>query len=77
MGAALAGELSADGYAVSRGSLEPDITSVAAPVRDHQREIIAALTILAPSYRTDDEDVARYGALLIEHARALSLALGC
>ena len=76
MGAALAGEVSARGYAVSRGSLEPDITSVAVPVRDYQHKIVAALSILAPSYRTDDDDIQRDGALLLEHARALSLALG-
>jgi DNA-binding IclR family transcriptional regulator len=76
MGAALAGSVGAGGYAVSRGSLEPDITSIAAPVRDYHDEIIAALTILAPSYRTRDADVERYGELLVGHAGALSLALG-
>jgi DNA-binding IclR family transcriptional regulator len=76
MGAALAGRVTAGGYAVSRGSLEPDITAIAVPVRDYHREIVAALTILAPSYRTDEHDVARFGALLVEHARGLSLALG-
>ncbi|MDE3132430.1 MAG: IclR family transcriptional regulator [Acidobacteriota bacterium] len=76
MGAALAGRVLADGYAVSRGSLEPDVSAVAAPVRDYHGAIVAVLSILAPSYRTDDGDVARYGALLVEHARGLSLALG-
>lgn len=76
MGAALAGEVSTHGYAISRGALEPDITSIAAPVRDYHQRIVAALSILAPSYRTDEQDVERYGALLVEHARALSSALG-
>lgn len=76
MGAALAGEVSTNGYAVSRGSLESDITSVAVPVRDYDHRIVAALSILAPTYRTDDSDVRRHGALLLEHAGALSLALG-
>lgn len=76
MGAALAGEVGSDGYAVSRGALEPDITSIAAPVRDYHHEVVAALSILAPSYRTDDQDAERYGALLVEHARVLSLGLG-
>jgi DNA-binding IclR family transcriptional regulator len=76
MGAALAGRVSAAGYAFSRGSLEPDITSVAVPVRDYHARIVAALSILAPSYRTVDQDVERYGALLVEHAASLSLALG-
>jgi DNA-binding IclR family transcriptional regulator len=72
MGAALAGELEPGGYSISRGSLEPDITAVAAPVRDYDGTIIAALSIIAPSYRTDDGDVDRYGLLLVEHAGELS-----
>jgi urocanate hydratase len=76
MGAALAGSVGAGGYAVSRGSLEPDITSIAAPVRDYHGEIVAALSILAPSYRTEDADVERYGQLLVERALSLSLAVG-
>ena len=54
MGAALAGRLEPHGYAVSRGALEADITAIAVPVRDYHDEIVAALSILAPSYRTDD-----------------------
>lgn len=76
MGAALAGRVSAAGYAVCRGSLEPDVVAVAAPVHGYQGEIVAALSILAPSYRTGEGDVARYGALLVEHCAALSSALG-
>ncbi len=76
MGAALAGSVGAGGYAVSRGSLEPDVSAVAAPVRDYHGAIVAALTIIAPSYRTSDSDVERYGELLVGHAGALSLALG-
>jgi IclR family transcriptional regulator, KDG regulon repressor len=76
MGAALIGELEPHGYAVSRGSLEPDITAIAAPVRDYHHDIVAALSILAPSYRTDEEDVDRYGLMLVDHAAQLSLALG-
>ena len=76
MGAALAGSVGVGGYAVSRGSLEPDITSVAAPVRDYHGSVVAALSILAPSYRTDEHEVDRHGRLLVEHATALSLGLG-
>ena len=76
MGAALAGELEPHGYAVSRGTLEPDITAIAVPVRDYHDKIVAALSIIAPSYRTGEYDVDRYGLLLVEHAAALSSALG-
>jgi DNA-binding IclR family transcriptional regulator len=76
MGAALAGSVGAGGYAVSRGSLEPDVSAVAVPVHDYHGAIVAALTIIAPSYRVDDHDVDRYGRLLVEHAGAMSMALG-
>jgi len=76
MGAALEGLVGAGGYAVSRGSLEPDITAVATPVRDYHGAIVAALTIIAPSYRTSDADVELYGRLLVQHAAALSQTLG-
>lgn len=76
MGAALAGRLEPGGYAISRGALEPDITAVAAPVRDLRDQIIAVLSVIAPSYRTEDADAERFGRLLVEHAVALSSALG-
>lgn len=76
MGAALAGAVSRDGYAFTRGRIEPDVTAVAAPIRDRHGDVVAALTILAPSYRTTDADVERFGALLVDHAAELSLALG-
>ena len=76
MGAALAGRHEPHGYAVSRGALEPDITAIAVPVRDYQDQIVAALSIIAPSYRTDESDVDSYGRLLVQHAASLSSALG-
>ena len=76
MGAALAGLLEPHGYAVSRGSLEPDITAIAVPVRDYHDRIVAALSIIAPSYRTGERDVDRFGLLLVEHASRLSSELG-
>ncbi len=76
MGAALAGRVSSAGYAVCRGLLEPDVVAVAAPVYGHDGEIVAALSILAPSYRTGEREVARYGGMLSEHCAALSLLQG-
>jgi DNA-binding IclR family transcriptional regulator len=76
MGATLAGQLGATGYVATRGTLEPDITAVAAPVRDYHDEIVAALSIIAPTYRTTEQDIERYGQLLVDHADALSSALG-
>lgn len=76
MGAALSGEIGSTGYAVSRGGVEPEVSAVAVPVCDYHGAVVAALSIIAPSYRTDGGDIERYGVLLVEHAAALSVALG-
>ncbi len=76
MGAALAGDVTAQGWVARRGAVEPEITAVAAPVRAADGEIVAALTILAPSYRTGERRARALGRLVAEHARELSQALG-
>ncbi len=76
MGGALAGEPGPHGYVVRSGALEPDVVAIAAPVHGPGGGIVAALTILAPSYRTGEQELERYGLLLVEHCAALSLALG-
>ena len=38
--------------------------------------IVGALSVIAPTYRTSDEDLASFGRALARHANALSLALG-
>lgn len=76
IGAALTGDLGPDGYAAKEGSVEPDVMAVAAPVRGASGGIVAALSVLAPSYRTDRAKVAEIGACLVEHCRELSEGLG-
>ncbi|MEZ5122507.1 MAG: helix-turn-helix domain-containing protein [Solirubrobacterales bacterium] len=76
MGAALRGEVGLDGYASTAASVEPDVTAVAAPVAGLSGEVVAALSVIAPTYRTSDADVERIGRLLVEHARGLSAELG-
>ena len=63
------------GYAVSRGERIPGASSVAAPVFDHAGVIgsISAAGVLA---RSDARRIARYGAVVIAEARALSRELG-
>lgn len=76
VGAALAGAVGPAGWASTRGTLEPDITAIAAPVRDYDGRVVAALSIIAPTYRTNGQAIERYGTILVEHARQLSAALG-
>jgi IclR family transcriptional regulator, acetate operon repressor len=76
IGAALQGRLGAHGYAVAAAAVEPDVTAIAAPFRDHRGEIAGALSITAPTYRTSDSDAAAYGRALVRHANELSRELG-
>jgi DNA-binding IclR family transcriptional regulator len=76
IGAALLGELGADGFVVTRAAVEPDVTAIAAPFRDHLGRIAGALSITAPTYRTSDEVAAVHGRELVAHANELSRELG-
>jgi DNA-binding IclR family transcriptional regulator len=76
IGAAIMGRLGQDLFAVVRGSIEPDVTGIAAPVYGHSGRIVAALSVIAPTYRTSAEDEQRYGEAVARHASALSQGLG-
>ncbi len=65
-----------NGYADVKGGLSEDSWAVAAPVRDHTRAIIAALTISAPSDRFTPELEAACIANAREGAAELSRLLG-
>jgi DNA-binding IclR family transcriptional regulator len=75
-GQALAGKAGAQGYAVSRDTLEVGVTAVAAPVHDATGEIVAAFSITAPSFRIGEPELKRFGALLCAQARTASAELG-
>jgi IclR family transcriptional regulator, acetate operon repressor len=77
VGAALAGRVNGAGFAESRATaIEPDAAAVAAPVLDSTGDVVAALSIIGPSFRITDEDLQRFGAAVGMHARALSTELG-
>ncbi len=64
----------AQGYATADEEMEPGLVSVAAPVRDPQGRIVAALNVSAPKYRfTAGFD--RLGAALVTAAAELAAAL--
>jgi DNA-binding IclR family transcriptional regulator len=72
LGAALDGEAGADGFVVRRSSVEPDVISIAAPVRGAGESIVGALSLLAPRYRTTPAKERAHGRNLTGHARELS-----
>jgi hypothetical protein len=76
VGDALRGKVGRGGFANTRATLEPDVTAVACPVLGTTGGIVAALSVVAPTYRTSDEDVESIGRSLVRHAEALTLDLG-
>lgn len=77
VGAALSGRLSPGGYATSRRTpVEPEAAAAAAPVYDSTGAIVAALSIIGPSFRITDEDLESFARAVAKHAQSLSAELG-
>ncbi|MBD8104503.1 IclR family transcriptional regulator [Plantibacter sp. CFBP 8775] len=73
-GAALSGRTPTAGYVTVERGVESDVTAIAAPVRSGAR-IVAALSLVIPSYRMTDDLIASYGELLVAATDRLSSGL--
>ncbi|MGV9800841.1 IclR family transcriptional regulator [Mycobacterium sp. NPDC003449] len=73
-GHALRGVVNADGYVVIERGVEADVTAIACPLYSQAR-IVAALSVVVPSYRLTGPDAARYGELLVSAAAEVSARL--
>lgn len=74
-GSVLRDLIPADGFVVVEHGVEDDITAIAAPIRS-QEKVVAALSLVIPSYRITELEAARYGRLLVEQTRRVSHGLG-
>ncbi len=66
------------GYAFENEECDIEVRSIAAPVRDFSKNVIAAVGIVAPASRLTDEKLRQDGVtrLLVEAGKALSAKLG-
>lgn len=76
IGAAISGNVHHDGYVASRHTVEPDVSSVAAPLYDKHNTIVGAINVIGPTYRISDLQLKDIGKLVSEHARQISQQLG-
>jgi len=76
LGAAMRGAVGEHGYVARAGAVEPEVTSIAAPVYDSGGEIAAALSVLAPNYRVSPSRIETCGRAVARHAAELSRSLG-
>ena len=76
---ALAAELAATrdrGYAIDEIENEEGVRCVAAPIRDHSGEVVAAMSVSAPAYRFASDDLPDVAELVVAAAATLSARLG-
>ncbi|XXD11482.1 IclR family transcriptional regulator [Klebsiella sp. R445] len=66
----------ANGYALDSEENEQGVRCVAVPVWNHESRVIAALSLSTLTSRVDDDELARFRALLETAGRQLSVALG-
>ena len=64
------------GIAVEHRESNPDVSCVAAPVRDSAGRVVAAMSISVPMIRWSDEREAELAQLAVKGASALSVRLG-
>jgi IclR family acetate operon transcriptional repressor len=69
-------EIRVRGYATIQDELEEGLNAVAAPVRQLNGEVVAAVSVSGPSFRVRAVDLARLGRLTIDAAGAVSRRLG-
>ncbi|GAB3265583.1 IclR family transcriptional regulator [Kineosporia babensis] len=74
-GGVLLGRTPEQGWTSNASGIEPDVTAMAAPVTG-PGGVVAALSIVGPTYRLDQSSVARFGPLLSRLARELGQCLG-
>lgn len=73
-GHALRGDVPTAGYIVVERGVEKDVTAIACPLHSEAR-IVAALSLVVPSYRLTDSEAAQYGEMLVSAAAGVSAQL--
>lgn len=69
-------QIRSDGYVISTGELEPGVTAIAAPVRDHANRVVAGLSISGPTSRISTDRTPDLITLVCEAAAETSKRLG-
>jgi DNA-binding IclR family transcriptional regulator len=64
------------GYAIEKGEAFPDVTGLATPIFDHEGNILAGASIVAPTHRVPDERIGVLLKKLVEATNEISRELG-
>lgn len=69
-------EIRETGYAFDNKEHEEEVRCIAVPIRNHNGEVKAAISVTAPSYRVDLQELQDYAPKVQETARKISEKLG-
>ncbi len=69
-------KVSHQGYAIDNQENEPGVRCIAVPIRNHQNDIIAAISISTLTSRVDDTKLEEFAVLLKQAASKLSEQMG-
>ncbi|MBI3716564.1 MAG: IclR family transcriptional regulator [Betaproteobacteria bacterium] len=69
-------QVRARGYAIDDEETETGLRSLAAPVRDHRGEVVAAISIAGPVQRINKKVLLSYAPAVVSAANLVSLRLG-
>jgi len=64
------------GFALDREENEKDVRCIAAPIRNHQKKVIASINISSPAYRTDIDQQNYLKETLLQTSKNISKRLG-
>jgi DNA-binding IclR family transcriptional regulator len=76
IGSAIQGHVGSDGYIATRHTVDPEVSSAAAPLFDQSGVIVGAMNVIGPTYRISDKQLTQIGLLVADHARQISRKLG-
>lgn len=62
-----------NGYAIDRGEINLEVKAIAAPIRNKEGTVIAALTVVAPANRIDDDNINYFIDKILETANKISM----
>ena len=69
-------DIRANGYHIVQGDLDDGAFSIAAPVRDHSGEVVAAISVAGPISRMNEAREREHLKNVLEAAQAISARLG-
>lgn len=76
IGAALYGIMPESGFYATRHTAEEGVTAVAAPIIGPGGTVVGAINVTGPTFRITDDDIERFGAMLVEETAGVSAQIG-